>query len=282
MQLGEIRRWAIQIWLEARKCIYVCTNQESDSGNGITFHSQIDALYFGKTERENPSQRSNCHNQQKNGGVFRVRRNTTDIILAKMIAGRVGEYDFIYSKQFLSYFREADLIIDAGANIGLFSRLCTNINHHAEVVSIEPEKDNFQMLKCNLEGKNAICLQKGLWNRNVKLKVYPRDTGEWGFIVKETQGEDFDIDAISMQQVLKISKKDWIDVLKIDIEGSEYEVFDDTAEDWIDKVGLLMIEFHDRIKPWCAFRVFDVMKRHGFQYLIYGETYVFFKEKESD
>lgn len=73
---------------------------------------------------------------------------------------------------------------------------------------------------------------------------------------------------------------DKIDILKIDIEGSEYEVFDENAEKWISNVSLLLIELHDRIKPWCAYRVFHIMKKSGFSYQIYGDTYVFYKNGE--
>lgn len=215
---------------------------------------------------------------KKLGGDFCIRRNTTDIILAKTIAGKAGEYDFIYSKRFLPYFKNPNIIIDAGANVGFFSRLCVGINNQVKLIAIEPESDNFRILKENLTETNAICLNNGVWNREAKLKVYRRETGEWGFIVKETEDENYDIDAISIPKLIKKYALDEIDILKIDIEGSEYEVFDENAEIWIKRVKLLLIELHDRIKPWCAYRVFCTMKNCGFSYQIYGDVYVFYKK----
>jgi hypothetical protein len=43
---------------------------------------------------------------------------------------------------------------------------------------------------------------------------------------------------------------DAIDVLEIDIEGAEKEVFTD-ASAWIDRVGVLMVELHERMKTGC-------------------------------
>lgn len=217
---------------------------------------------------------------KKLGGDFYIRRNTTDIILAKTIAGKIGEYDFIYSKKFLPFFKNAEVIIDAGANVGFFSRLCIGINSKTRLIAIEPESNNFQILAKNLKDTKAICLYKGLWNKEAKLKVYERETGEWGFFVKETEEQNFDIDAISIPKIIKKYGMDKIDILKIDIEGSEYEVFDENAEKWISNVSLLLIELHDRIKPWCAYRVFHIMKKSGFSYQIYGDTYVFYKNGE--
>ena len=56
---------------------------------------------------------------------------------------------------------------------------------------------------------------------------------------------------------------DAIDLLKIDIEGGEREVFADASK-WIDKVGVLVAELHERYQVGCtrnfylATRDFDV------------------------
>lgn len=44
---------------------------------------------------------------------------------------------------------------------------------------------------------------------------------------------------------------DYVDVLKIDIEGAEREVFK-TCSPWIKKVGTIVIELHDRFVPGCT------------------------------
>jgi hypothetical protein len=43
---------------------------------------------------------------------------------------------------------------------------------------------------------------------------------------------------------------DHIDVLKVDIEGAEREVFRDPSS-WIDKVDTLIVELHERLKLGC-------------------------------
>ena len=42
-----------------------------------------------------------------------------------------------------------------------------------------------------------------------------------------------------------------IDLLKLDIEGSELEVFQENTG-WLDKVTAINIELHDHIKPGCS------------------------------
>jgi hypothetical protein len=44
-----------------------------------------------------------------------------------------------------------------------------------------------------------------------------------------------------------------IDLLKMDIEGAEREVFE--SGEWISRVGAIAIELHDHIKPGCRLAV---------------------------
>ena len=46
-----------------------------------------------------------------------------------------------------------------------------------------------------------------------------------------------------------------IDILKFDIEGSERYLFDSNFDEWLPKVRILIIEFHDRLVP-CASKAF--------------------------
>jgi len=39
----------------------------------------------------------------------------------------------------------------------------------------------------------GICLKNGLWSKECKLKVVARDTGEWGFFVKEVDGFEYEL-----------------------------------------------------------------------------------------
>lgn len=210
-------------------------------------------------------------------GAFSIRRNTTDVILAKTIGCRNGEYDFLYEDKYKKMIETANVVVDAGANIGIFSSLIRGINRQTEIFAIEAETDNFNLLKRNIESEKTHCINSGLWNRNTGLNVLERG-GEWGFCVEETTSDDYDISAISMEEIIKRFEIERINVLKIDIEGAEFEVFDESANEWIDKVDMLLIEIHDRVRRWSALRVFHIMYDHNFEYDIYGDTYVFVRK----
>jgi hypothetical protein len=65
-----------------------------------------------------------------------------------------------------------------------------------------------------------------------------------------------------------------IDLLKVDIEGAEKEVF--AACDWMDSVRCLMIELHDRFKPGCSEAVNAVVQ--GFSTSERGETTLYVRQ----
>ena len=43
-----------------------------------------------------------------------------------------------------------------------------------------------------------------------------------------------------------------IDILKIDIEGAEKDVFEGDVDSWLPKTGMLGVELHDRMREGCA------------------------------
>jgi len=54
-----------------------------------------------------------------------------------------------------------------------------------------------------------------------------------------------------MDSVIDEYRLDKIDILKIDIEGAEKEVFADTSS-WIEKVDAIIVELHEHMKSGCV------------------------------
>lgn len=211
---------------------------------------------------------------------FYVRRNTTDYPFIYVMFGEKGEYDFLRTEKYKDILFNASFIIDGGANIGAFSRIVLNDNPDVKLAAIEPDVGNFSMLERNVKGKNVKLYQGGLWNKKCKLIINNPTAAEFAFKVEEsTEDQSGGIDAIPVMQIMADAGEDRIDIFKMDIEGSEYEVLDESAEEWIDSVKLFIIEVHDKYKQGLADRVFTIMQRHGFQHEKIGEDDLFFNMK---
>jgi hypothetical protein len=70
-----------------------------------------------------------------------------------------------------------------------------------------------------------------------------------------------------------------IDILKLDIEGAEFELFNTGAEAWLDAVGQIVIELHDWIRPGCSKSFYSAIGSRPFLQQINGEnTFVKFED----
>lgn len=146
-------------------------------------------------------------------------------------------------------------IVDAGANIGLCSIYYANLYPSAEIIAIEPEVSNFIMLKKNVEPYTQIIpIQAALWNHKgiVNLSDPFGEQGQWnkwGTTTTEN-GVGKPVRAVSVCSLMAEFGLSGIDLLKMDIEGSEVEVF--STYDWLPFVNALVVETHDRFRPGCS------------------------------
>jgi len=176
----------------------------------------------------------------------RLRPKTTDVIVYKEVL-LDGQYniDLPFVPQ---------TIVDAGANIGMASIFYAKKYPKAKIIAIEPESSNFALLLRNVARyPNITAIRAAIWNRDGQINVGERDpdkqaSGNWAFVTRE--GDGVQVRAITMQTLMAEMNLGSIDLLKIDIEGAEKEVFEQC--NWLDRVRALAVELHDRFKPGCS------------------------------
>jgi len=159
-----------------------------------------------------------------------------------------------------------EVIIDCGAHIGLTAVFFANKYPTAKIFCIEPEKSNFELLKKNTRSyPNIECLQYGIWNKTTNLKIVDTMSGNWGFRTDETDkpGEDT-IPAISMDEIMRRYNLDKIDICKINVEGTEKELFEKNYSKWLSRTKLIFIELHDHLKEGCAKSFFKALADYNF------------------
>lgn len=171
------------------------------------------------------------------------------------------------------------VIIDAGANIGFTSVFFANRYPNARIFSIEPSDENFKYLVQNTKPYPGIIpIKSGLWHKKELIQVMDRGYGDRGFIVEEGKGTSA-LQAISVNEILDQYQVQHIDILKMDIEGSEKEVFSENYERWLSVTHCVVIELHDRMKKGCSKAVFDALSPYDFSLSIKGENLVFIKNQ---
>lgn len=174
-----------------------------------------------------------------------LRWNSSDILVYKQIILQ-RELEPIV-KFFNSSEQVPNIMIDAGANIGLSSVYIRAHFPMAKIICIEPNKENVAMLYKNLGHANCQLLQKALWYQKSFLKE-DQTTGEaWGIKMLEMDEEiNGAVESITLMDIIKLFKLSKIDYLKIDIEGAEEGIFykDSLIRQVLNKTTCLSIEPH--------------------------------------
>ncbi|MEM9444561.1 MAG: FkbM family methyltransferase [Verrucomicrobiota bacterium] len=162
--------------------------------------------------------------------------------------------------------RPVESIIDAGANIGLTSVYFASRYPSARILALEPEQSNYMLLQKNVGPyENIVPIQGALWNENTKLSIFDSGLDEWGYQtapISEESGERCiqEVSGWTVEELMQEHDIDFTSLLKIDVEGAEKEVFQEPSE-WMNRVGIIAIELHDRIKMGCT-RNFYQATRH--------------------
>jgi FkbM family methyltransferase len=170
-------------------------------------------------------------------------------------------------------------IVDAGANIGDETVRFRFFHPDATIVAIEPASDNFRLLELNTAADPKIHrVHGGLWSKDCLLQVASGPTNE-GFRVSEVrdgQNNQSAVPAISVETILQRFQASEIDILKLDIEGSEFELFSSHASGWIRNVKVFIFECPDNDRPGTTMVIFDALKRLDLEYrcFVIGENIV--------
>jgi len=141
-----------------------------------------------------------------------------------------GNAEFTF-KRYLKHYeiKKGDVVIDAGASIGVFS-LCTAkmVGSNGIVIAFEPDNSNYEILQKNVKLNNLdniITLKKGLWSRNENLDFY-NDNSETSHLIFDDvidKSKIVKIPVVKLDDELKKLGIKKVNFIKMDIEGAEVE-----------------------------------------------------------
>jgi FkbM family methyltransferase len=171
-------------------------------------------------------------------------------------------------------------IVDCGANIGLTTLMFKKQFPNAKIICIEPEPENYQQLCKNIENNklaDVIPLQCGVWHKKTILapNLTFRDRSNWAFALKEIGNlSEGGIQVDSLSNI--ISNVGWshIDVLKIDIEGSEFAIFRnlDSWKSILETAKIVSIEVHNEMGT--INEIENILMQNGFTLRKSGELLI--------
>ncbi len=140
-------------------------------------------------------------------------------------------------------------IIDAGAQAGFFILYCRALNPEVKVYALEPDEENLQLLEEHLQINKlenvgvipgALAGKSGL--RDYYISHDSHNHSLFKVLVPKIT-KNIKIKVYNLDDWLKEKGIESVSLLKLDIEGAEYEVLENFTH-W-DKIKNIALEYHD-------------------------------------
>lgn len=156
--------------------------------------------------------------------------------------------DNVYQIQKTDFY-DTGVFIDIGANIGAVSLYVSSFNDNLEVeqkpikvYAYEPETNNMKYLNKNVKKNNKVSqvrlIDKAVYSEKGVWKMLAR--GGNSKLVKEG---GYDVQVITLEDVFETNKLKECDVMKIDVEGSEYAIIKACTLETLRRIKYLTLEF---------------------------------------
>lgn len=211
------------------------------------------------------------------------------------IRDKASSADFIYKGEpfdlvfcnfaeffYKGYYEQVDFsdatVVDIGANVGSFTAYALH-RGAKKVYAVEPNSKALLSLRANFEGHKAVTIiPKGAGKETrVEKLYYPRYNStiastDPNYVSGEKDVVSEEMHIATLPDLMKAHHIDKIDVLKIDTEGMEYDIFDAIGDEALKKMTSVIVEFHVQTDGKLRKHILNKLDRCGFAYKIYSQT----------
>lgn len=203
--------------------------------------------------------------ENKKGEKFYLRTKSSDLdVFNQIIVNKSYSMlvDYALKKEL-----SIETIVDCGANIGLFSVFIKKHFPNSKIVAIEPFTPNLAIAKKNFDANKLFIktIEGAVWSQKTKLAVSRdfRDGREWAITMAEK--ENAEIESFTLIEIMRMANIKNIDILKIDIEGAESQLFDKELSDvsFLECTNMIAIEIHDEFH--CREKIELLLNEFGFE-----------------
>lgn len=191
----------------------------------------------------------------KSGSVRIVERKGINF---KLDISNVVDHYLYWGLEYANYetivphIKEANVILDIGANIGVTSLYFASINPNARIIAFEPHPTNFKRLSENIglnpTIQNIKTIKSALGSEETTMKMYEMDEHNPGnnqIIEEDINYPSVDVQIKVLDDILQTEGINKVDFIKIDVEGFEYFVLKGGLKMLKTNKPLLFIEIDD-------------------------------------
>ena len=181
----------------------------------------------------------------RNGEVIECRTKSSDINEAVVVLSGIE-----YPERFctLSGIKQP-IIVDIGANIGTFSLYAHRLNKQLKpiIYAFEPHPDNIKLTEVNFKRNDLLnyhLIQKAVSGSDGNAQFDISGAFD-SFKLSAKADKTIEVQTVKLSTFCATQNIKRIDLLKMDIEGGEYDVIEHDISFIKDKVATLLVEYHN-------------------------------------
>lgn len=219
-----------------------------------------------------------CQNWAEIAVPIATHRPTTKIVLRSGLRFtapdlhwyEIDQISFKHIYDFRLPIERNDVVVDIGANIGLFTVYAASKTQNT-VYAYEPSPSNFELLKENIlanELNNAIPHRLAVSKKSGETELLFEAENRVSRRLKSVApGETEKYAAVStttLQEIMDSNNIEQIGFLKIDCEGSEAPILESTSKSYFKRIKKISMEFHDDIAKINHYDMQKLLEEAGF------------------
>jgi FkbM family methyltransferase len=160
----------------------------------------------------------------------------------------------IYLQQIYAYrsysIKRGDTVIDVGANIGVFSIYAAECARGGRVYAFEPNPESLRYLKKNVDASrlgNVVVFPTAVAGGTGERLLHVRPGNLLvSSLARGSPGDgEIRVRCVSLDEVMEVNGITQCDLLKLDCEGSEYEILQNCSPKTLGRVERIVGEFHE-------------------------------------
>ena len=191
----------------------------------------------------------------RNGGELTLSGHELDVVVAFQV----------FCEQVYPVQRDT-VVVDVGANIGLFS-LYAAFSGATRVYAFEPNEEAYRCMLRNIErnGFHGRILphRHAITSRSDDMVIIPKAASPQNRISHGgvPDGGHESVRTLSLDDIVRKHSLSRVDLLKMDCEGCEYDILGGTSASTFSKVGRIILEYHDAREA----ELVTILGHHGFR-----------------
>jgi FkbM family methyltransferase len=158
-----------------------------------------------------------------------------------------------YAHSAIPAIKANDVVIDIGANIGMFSLFAAKVFSTVKVYAFEPAAESFALLKKNVLLNNLTnikCYQCSVFSVTGEQTLYidigsTADTMIQSRIKAPDSVKKERVPCLSLDDLFSKYEIARCNFLKVDVEGSEFDIFLSASAQTLNKIDTIAMEFHE-------------------------------------